>query len=149
MTRRSNGRSKNNGVQKEDNHEQRKTESKEAACARLVSQTPALARPDARFEYVDLQFGKQLESNVQSRPATRKRVVITMNTTLLPKLICDVPSYAALQRHMREALRAQHPEWIEPNGNSPTCDIYESRFAHLLSLSLAVERIHPRSRLMQ
>ena len=29
----------------------------------------------------------------------------------------------------------QHPEWVEPNGNSPTCDSYESRLAELLGLS--------------
>lgn len=63
-----------------------------------------------------------------------------MNTTTLPTLIPEMPGYAALQRYMREALRAQHPEWIGPNGDSPTCDSYESRFAHLLSLSLAIER---------
>ncbi len=65
-----------------------------------------------------------------------------MNTTLLPNLIAEVPGYAALQRHMHQALRAQHPEWIEPNGDSPTCDSYESRFAQLLNFSLATEGAH-------
>jgi hypothetical protein len=32
-------------------------------------------------------------------------------------------------------LRVQHPDWVEPNGNCPTCDSYESRFAELLGLS--------------
>jgi hypothetical protein len=67
-----------------------------------------------------------------------------MNTTPLLNLIAEVPSYAALQGHMHDALRAQHPEWIEPNGDSPTCDLYESRFAQLLSLSLATERTRAR-----
>jgi hypothetical protein len=65
-----------------------------------------------------------------------------MNTTQLPNLIAEVPGYAALQRHMHDALRAQHPEWIEPNGGSPTCDLYESRFAQLLSPSLVTESAH-------
>src|SRR5829696_8056777 len=43
-------------------------------------------------------------------------------------------SYTNLQRFMHEALRAQHPEWIQPNGESPACDDYESRFAELLNL---------------
>jgi len=33
---------------------------------------------------------------------------------------------------MHDALRAQHPEWIEADGKSPTCDYYESLFAALL-----------------
>jgi hypothetical protein len=67
-----------------------------------------------------------------------------MNTTPLPNVIAEVPGYAALQRHMHHALRAQHPEWIESNGDSPKCDLYESRFAQLLSLSLVTKRAHAR-----
>jgi hypothetical protein len=40
-----------------------------------------------------------------------------------------------LQQEIHDALRVQHPEWIEPNGDCPTCESYESRFAELLSLS--------------
>ena len=50
--------------------------------------------------------------------------------------------YVELQREMHEALRAQHPEWIQPGGDCPTCDSYESRLAAMLSLSLAIERAH-------
>src|SRR6266436_6238076 len=31
-------------------------------------------------------------------------------------------------------LREQHPEWVEPDGDSPTCRSYERRFAELLAL---------------
>jgi hypothetical protein len=40
-----------------------------------------------------------------------------------------------LQREIHDALRVQHPDWIEPNGNCPTCESYESRLAELLGLS--------------
>ena len=36
---------------------------------------------------------------------------------------------------IHEALRIQHPEWVEPNGDCPTCDSYESRLAELLGIS--------------
>ena len=62
-----------------------------------------------------------------------------MNAKSLPNLIPEIPGYAVLQRHMHDALRAQNPEWIKPNGDSPMCDFYESRFAQLLDLSLATE----------
>jgi hypothetical protein len=49
-------------------------------------------------------------------------------------------SYAQLQREIHGALRKQHPEWIEANGDCPTCDSYESRFAELLNLFQANEQ---------
>jgi hypothetical protein len=55
-----------------------------------------------------------------------------MNTTRFSIPVAEVPGYAKLQREMHDALRAQHPEWIEADGSSPTCDSYESRFAELL-----------------
>lgn len=61
-----------------------------------------------------------------------------MSTTLWPGLAVAVPAYAELQREMHDALLAQHPEWILPNGDSPTCDSYDARFAKLLSQTLPV-----------
>ena len=43
-----------------------------------------------------------------------------------------VGDFAALQHQIHDDLRAQHPEWIEPNGESPMCDFYEARLAQLL-----------------
>ena len=48
----------------------------------------------------------------------------------------EIPAYAQLQREMHNALLAQHPEWILPNGDCPTCDSYDARFAELLFQSL-------------
>jgi hypothetical protein len=45
-----------------------------------------------------------------------------------------IRSYGELQELIRVSLRAQHPEWVEPNGDSPICDCYEARFAELLGL---------------
>ena len=55
-----------------------------------------------------------------------------MNTTPCSALAVEVPGYVELQREIHHALRAQHPEWIEADGKSPTSDYYESRFAELL-----------------
>ncbi len=46
----------------------------------------------------------------------------------------QIHSYTALQQQIHEDLRIQHPDWVEPNGNCPTCDSYESRLADLLGL---------------
>ena len=47
----------------------------------------------------------------------------------------EIHSYIQLQQQMHHVLRVQHPDWVEPNGNCPTCDSYESRLADLLGLS--------------
>jgi len=47
----------------------------------------------------------------------------------------EIHSYIQLQQQVHHALRVQHPDWVEPNGNCPTCDSYESRLAELLGLS--------------
>ena len=43
-----------------------------------------------------------------------------------------VRTYADLQLRMRDDLRAQHPEWVAPNGVSAICDSYERRLAELI-----------------
>ena len=52
----------------------------------------------------------------------------------------ETHSYIQLQREIHDALREQHPEWIEQNGDSPICESYESRFAELLELFQSNER---------
>jgi hypothetical protein len=47
----------------------------------------------------------------------------------------EIRSYVQLQQQIHNALREQHPEWVEPNGDCPTCESYESRLAELLRLS--------------
>ena len=47
----------------------------------------------------------------------------------------QIHSYAELQQQIHQDLRIQHPEWVEPNGDCPTCDAYESRLAELLGLT--------------
>jgi hypothetical protein len=47
----------------------------------------------------------------------------------------QIHSYRDLQRQVHNDLRLQHPDWVEPNGDCPTCDSYESRLAELLGLA--------------
>ena len=46
----------------------------------------------------------------------------------------EMHSYTKLQQQIHDDLRVQHPDWVEPNGNCPTCESYESRLAELLGL---------------
>ena len=52
----------------------------------------------------------------------------------------EIRSYVQLQRQIHDALREQHPEWIDQNGDCPTCESYESRFAELLDIFQSNER---------
>jgi hypothetical protein len=40
--------------------------------------------------------------------------------------------YAELRQQIHNDLRIQHPEWVEPSGESPMCDAYEARLMGLL-----------------
>jgi hypothetical protein len=62
-----------------------------------------------------------------------------MKTNTLSTASNEVRAYAQLQHEIHDALRVQHPEWVEPNGDCPTCESYESRLAELLSISLQAE----------
>jgi hypothetical protein len=64
-------------------------------------------------------------------------MVFVMETSTSPTKFAEVRSYVELQQRIHEALRKQHPEWVEPNGDCPTCDSYELRLAQLLGLSPA------------
>jgi hypothetical protein len=62
-----------------------------------------------------------------------------MKTSTLSRTASEIRSYTQLQQQIHDALRVQHPEWVEPNGDCPTCESYESRLAELLRLSSAIE----------
>jgi hypothetical protein len=47
----------------------------------------------------------------------------------------EIQSYAELQQQIHDDLRIQHPDWVGPAGECPTCDSYESRLAELLGLN--------------
>ena len=46
-----------------------------------------------------------------------------------------VDSYGSLLLQIRNDLRLQHPDWIQPNGQCPMCDSYEARLMKLLAAS--------------
>jgi hypothetical protein len=66
-------------------------------------------------------------------------MVLVMETNTSPALPGEVQPYVQLQQQIHEALRKEHPEWVEPNGECPMCEAYESRLAELLGLSSASE----------
>ena len=51
----------------------------------------------------------------------------------------QVHTYTELRQQIHDDLRRQHPEWIEPGGESPMCDFYEARLMELLDADAKAE----------
>jgi len=51
----------------------------------------------------------------------------------------QIHNYAQLRQQIHHDLRIQHPEWVQPNGESPMCDSYEARLMQLLGVSIRQE----------
>ena len=45
----------------------------------------------------------------------------------------QIHTYTELRQQIHDDLRLQHPEWIQPDGDSPICDSYEARLMELLA----------------
>jgi len=59
---------------------------------------------------------------------------VSMKPNASPAVPETFQSYIQLQEQIHEALRKDHPEWVKPDGECPTCEAYESRLAELLGL---------------
>ena len=44
----------------------------------------------------------------------------------------QIHTFTELRQQIHDDLRIQHPEWVQPNGESPMCDSYEARLIELL-----------------
>lgn len=43
-------------------------------------------------------------------------------------------TYTDLRKQIHNDLRIQHPEWVQPDGESPMCDSYEARLMKTLDV---------------
>jgi hypothetical protein len=74
----------------------------------------------------------------KSTQDTRRR--FNQPATAFPAMTDQIHTYAELREQISAALRRQHPEWIDANGNSPLCDSYEACLAELLAIHATRER---------
>ena len=74
-----------------------------------------------------------LEAARADRPgAVKERCVTLESLVVAPRVSHQAHTCAELRQQIHEDLRSQHPEWIQPNGESPTCDEYEARLTETL-----------------
>ena len=59
-------------------------------------------------------------------------MLLSMKANTSPVLPGEVQEYVHLQRQIHDALRKEHPEWVEPNGESPCVIFYEARLTEQL-----------------
>jgi hypothetical protein len=52
-------------------------------------------------------------------------------------------TYTELRQQIHHDLRIQHPEWVEPDGESPMCDSYEARLMEVLDALMRRGSVHP------
>jgi hypothetical protein len=45
----------------------------------------------------------------------------------------QIHTYAELRQQIHDDLRLQHPDWVQPNGESPICNSYEARLMELIN----------------
>ena len=48
------------------------------------------------------------------------------------KLYEEISTYTELRQQIHDDLRIQHPEWVQPGGESPICDSYDARLMELI-----------------
>jgi hypothetical protein len=44
----------------------------------------------------------------------------------------QIRTYTELRQKIHDDLRLQHPEWVQPGGESPICDSYDARLMELI-----------------
>src|SRR5262249_56777840 len=49
-----------------------------------------------------------------------------------PAMSHQIHTFTELRQQIHDDLRLQHPDWVQPNGESPTCDSYEARLVELI-----------------
>src|SRR5438046_10404482 len=71
-----------------------------------------------------------------TRKPSRQRTFGQINTLAQPIAMShQIHTYTELQQQIHDDLRIQHPDWVNSDGSSPTCDSYESRLRELLGIS--------------
>jgi hypothetical protein len=56
----------------------------------------------------------------------------------------QIRTYTELRKKIHDDLRLQHPEWVQPGGESPICDSYDDRLMELIDalVRTEVELVH-------
>ena len=80
-----------------------------------------------------MKFINLKTKRVHQRTKLEERSPGTLEGFTKPSAVSkQIHTYTELRQQFHDDLRIQHPEWIQPDGESPMCDAYEARFRDLL-----------------
>ncbi|PYJ95867.1 MAG: hypothetical protein DME68_09580 [Verrucomicrobia bacterium] len=73
------------------------------------------------MKFVSLKRKRALRQGKLNKPSSATLESFT-KPTAVPH---QIHTYTELRQQIHDDLRIQHPEWVQPNGESPMCDSYE------------------------
>ena len=76
--------------------------------------------------------GSSFRADLEQSIPNERRFMNFVSHTKSTAVPHQIHTYSELRHQIHDDLRVQHPEWVEPNGESPMCDSYESRLIELL-----------------
>jgi hypothetical protein len=79
--------------------------------------------------------GSSFRADLEQSTSNKKTFMKFVNLTKPMAVPHQIHTYTELLQQIHGDLRIQHPEWVQPNGESPTCDSYEARLMELLDPS--------------
>ena len=71
--------------------------------------------------------GSSFRADLEQSTSNERRFMKFVSRTTSMAVPHQIHTYTELRQQIHDDLRIQHPEWVEPNGESPMCDSYESR----------------------
>ena len=93
-----------------------------------LTQSGLLAVLLQRQRYAAIQLARHHARRQHLRAAFWKNLTWPFRPLTAPTLV----DYTGRRQQIHRDLRIQHPEWVESNGECPTCDSYESRLTEML-----------------
>jgi len=79
--------------------------------------------------------GSSFRVDLEQSTSNKKTFMNFISLTKPMAVPHQIHTYTELLQQIHDDLRIQHPEWVHPNGESPTCDSYEARLMELLDPS--------------
>ena len=77
--------------------------------------------------------GSSFRADLEQSTPNERRFMNFVSRTKSMAVPHQIHTYTELRQQIHDDLRIQHPEWVEPNGESPMCDSYETRLMELLN----------------
>src|SRR5205814_4870745 len=81
----------------------------------------------ARLLKAPREDGSSFRADLEQSTPNERRSMKFVSRTKPMAVPHQIHTYTELGQQIHDDLRIQHPEWVQPNGESPMCDSYEAR----------------------